>query len=637
MHGPLHSSAQSVPHADASNLHWAIYYANRGWQVLPLYSVEGGRCTCGDVTCRSPGSHPRTQDGVKDASAHSWQILRWWRWWRSANVGIATGVASGLLVLDVDPANGGDASYEQIRKQSPELLEVRTGSGGTHLYFECRSLTPSRAKILPGIDVKADADYVIAPPSLDVGGSQYQFASNSGLVLPPLPAALRDLIFQASSQQSHQTQQSHQSQSQQGQGQQSQQNPQSQQSQSQTACQSQQGQSQTGNQTQQNPGQQSQGQQSQSKQSQSRFTAGVQPDPVPWPDPVDGVVLFNELTAALGRYLALPEGALETKALWVLFTHTFEVAEVSPRLALLSPLPECGKTTALSILSRLVRRAMLTSNVTAAVVFRAIDRDRPTLLMDEADTYFEKRGDEFRGILNSGHTRDAAVVWRTVGDQFNPKPFSTWAPLAVAKIGKLPDTIASRSIIIEMRRKRADESVTRYRPDRDRSSLDELARKCARWEKDNLQKLAGADPIIPKQLNNRVADNWRPLFAIADALGGDSPIRARRSALALAGDEIEVTSAEQLLANIRSIGNVYIQRGIDRISSKDLCAELGKIEGGHIVIPDWLAAMLRPFGIRPHSIRIGQSTPKGYMWKDFEDAFARYLPENRNSATSDEN
>jgi Protein of unknown function (DUF3631) len=148
---------------------------------------------------------------------------------------------------------------------------------------------------------------------------------------------------------------------------------------------------------------------------------------------------------------------------------------------------------------------MLTSNVTAAVVFRAIDRDRPTLLMDEADTYFEKRGDEFRGIPNSGHTRDAAVVWRTVGDQFNPKPFSTWAPLAVAKIGKLPDTIAR------------------------------------------------------------------------------------------------------------------------------------KIEGGHIVIPDWLAAMLRPFGIRPHSIRIGQSTPKGYMWKDFEDAFARYLPENRNSATSDEN
>ena len=177
--------------------------------------------------------------------------------------------------------------------------------------------------------------------------------------------------------------------------------------------------------------------------------------------------------------------------------------------------------------------------------------------MDEADTYFEQRGDEFRGILNSGHTRDAAVVWRTEGDKFKPKAFSTWAPLAIAKIGKLPDTIASRSIIIEMRRKRADESVTRYRPGRDRPSLDELARKCARWAKDNLQKLNGADPVMPKQLRNRAADNWRPLFAIADAIGGDCPDRARRAALALAGDEIELTSGEQLLSNIRTIRNVY--------------------------------------------------------------------------------
>jgi hypothetical protein len=286
-------------------------------------------------------------------------------------VGIATGVASGLLALDIDPQNGGDASYKQLRQQFPaefaQPLEVRTGSGGTHLYFECRSPTPSLANILPGIDVKADADYVIAPPSLDVAGSHYQFASNSGLVLPPLPAALRDLIFQASSQQS--------------QGQQSQ-----------------------GQQT--NPSQQSR-----SQQSQSQFTAGVQPEPVPWPDLVDGIVLFNELTTALGRYLALPEGALEAMALWILFTHAFDAAEVSPRLALLSPVPECGKTTAFSILSRLVRRALLASNVSAAVVYRVIERDRPTLLMDEGETYMEGRED-YRGILNSGHTPDAASVLR---------------------------------------------------------------------------------------------------------------------------------------------------------------------------------------------------------------------------------
>ena len=140
--------------------------------------------------------------------------------------------------------------------------------------------------------------------------------------------------------------------------------------------------------------------------------------------------------------------------------------------------------------------------------------------------------------------------------------------------------------------------------------------------------------MMPKQLNNRAADNWRPLLAIADVIGGDCLSRARRAALVLTGDETEVTPGEQALAHIRK---VFAQGGIDRISSKDLCQELGGIEGGLVVTQGCLAAMLRPFGIRPHTIRIGQSTPKGYELKDFEDAFARYLPENHNTAASDEN
>ena len=96
-----------------------------------------------------------------------------------------------------------------------------------------------------------------------------------------------------------------------------------------------------------------------------------------------------------------------------------------------------------------------------------------------------------------------------------------------------------------------------------------------------------------------------------------------------------MTSAERLLANIWNIRNDYTQRGTDRISSKDLCGELGRFEGGQVLTAAWLAAMLRPFGIRPHTIRIGQSTPKGYEWKDFEDAFARYLPDD--AATSGAN
>jgi Protein of unknown function (DUF3631)/Bifunctional DNA primase/polymerase, N-terminal len=616
MHEPFSSS--QPPHPGASRLPWALYYLSRGWRVLPLHTADGGRCSCGDPNCPSPGAHPRTQDGVKDASDGPEKIRAWWAECPDAGVGIATGSASGLIVFEIDHHNGGDESYIQLQQELPSafahVLKVCTGAGGTHLYFQHPGgHIPCRANVRPGIDVKADGGYVVAPPSLTVNGVRYRFASNGVLLLPPLPQPLRDLIFQASSQQGQQQSQGHQGQQSQGQT-----AGQGQQSQSHQANQSQHSQSQTAN-------------QSQNQQSQNQQTAGIQPEPVPWPDPVDGVVLFNELTAALGRYLALPEGALEAMALWVVFTHAFDAAEVSPRLALLSPVPECGKTTALSILSRLVRKAMLASNFSPAVVFRAIDRDQPTLLMDEADTYLEQRGDEFRGILNSGHRRDAAVVWRTVGDKYVPKAFSTWAPMVIAAIGKLWQTLASRSIIIVMRRKRADESVRRYRPNRDGPLLDELARKCARWVKDNLQKLEGADPMMPKQLNNRAADNWRPLFAIADAIGGDCPGRARQAALVLSGDEAEVTPGEQLLANIKK---VLTQGPTDRISSKDLCEEVGRI-CGVCVTQSWLAAMLRPFGIRPHTIRIGQSTPKGYEFKDFEDAFARYLP--KNDATSEEN
>jgi Bifunctional DNA primase/polymerase, N-terminal/AAA domain len=199
MHGPSPSSTTLIPQPDASREHWALYYASRGWPVLPLHSAEGHRCSCGEANCRSAGKHPRTQHGLKDASTDPEQIIRWWQKWPGTNVGIATGVASGILVFDVDPRNGGDASYEQLRNELPaafaERLEVQTGSGGSHLYYECPSTTPSRANIRPGIDVKADGGYVVAPSSCHVSGSLYRFVSNSGLVPPPLPPALRDLIL----------------------------------------------------------------------------------------------------------------------------------------------------------------------------------------------------------------------------------------------------------------------------------------------------------------------------------------------------------------------------------------------------------------------------------------------------------
>jgi len=364
------------------------------------------------------------------------------------------------------------------------------------------------------------------------------------------------------------------------------------------------------------------------------------PELEPWPEQVDGAALLDALSALFRRHLALPARAEQAMALWVVSTHVFEVAQVSPRLALLSPLPECGKTTALSLLGRLVNKPLLASNLSPPVVYRAIERHSPTLLLDEADTYLEQ-SEAFRGLLNSGHTRETAFVWRCVGEDHEPQRFTTWAPMAIAKIGSLPDTLTTRSIIIPMHRKAPDEQVEKFHALRHGAAAEELARKAARWASDHLHVLVTAAPDMPKELTNRAADNWTPLLAIADAAGGEWPEGARLTAAVFCGWVSHVSSQEQLLADIRGI---FDQLEVDRISSAELCGKLrriedrlwGSVDGGFYFSPNKLAFMLRPFGIYPRSIRLGLTTPKGYLLKDFQESFARYLPQKRKTATEEE-
>lgn len=170
------------------------------------------------------------------------------------------------------------------------------------------------------------------------------------------------------------------------------------------------------------------------KSATNKLTA---PPTVPWDQPVEGPALLDALVSQFKRHLSLPEGAPDAIALWVVFTHAFDAMYVNPRLSFISPAPGCGKTTALSMLKCLTFKSLMVSNLTPAVMFRAIERERPTLLLDEADTYFQDRN-ELRGILNSGHSMAGATVGRSMGDNYDPTAYSTWAPVAIAKIGKLP-------------------------------------------------------------------------------------------------------------------------------------------------------------------------------------------------------
>jgi putative DNA primase/helicase len=354
-------------------------------------------------------------------------------------------------------------------------------------------------------------------------------------------------------------------------------------------------------------------------------------DPDPWCDPVDGQAVVRELVDVVRRYVALPEEAAVAAALWAIHTHCHDASLVSPILAITSPEKECGKTITLTVLGALVPRSLPASSITPAAVFRAVEMYRPTLLVDEADSFLKEQ-EGLRNILNSGHHRAGAVVVRTVGDDYEPRTFSTWAPKAIAMIGTLPPTLESRSIGIRLRRRRPDEEVEPIRLDR-LGKLEPLRMKLARWAKDNLETLRESDPPVPPKFRDRAADNWRPLFAIADVVGAEWPERARQAAVVLSetGDDLEAAPRVQLLADIRE---VFDQKGAVRMFSPQLVEALVEQEdrlwaewrGGKAMTTVQLARLLRPFGVRPKQVRIAGEKGRGYERADFEDAFSRYLP-----------
>jgi Protein of unknown function (DUF3631) len=358
------------------------------------------------------------------------------------------------------------------------------------------------------------------------------------------------------------------------------------------------------------------------------------PEPEPWPTPIDGAALLDGIAEAIGHYVVMSDLARFATALWVVHTFLLDCFGITPRLAVRSPMKRCGKTTLLDVISRLVLRPLPTGSVTAAALFRVVEGYRPTLLVDEADTFLSE-ADELRGVLNSGHRKGGQVV-RTVGDDHEPRAFSTFAAVAIAIIGNLPDTLADRSVTADLKRRMPSEKVESFRFDRV-GHLDVLARQAARWAQDHAGTVAAADPEMPG-IHNREADNWAPLLAIADAAGGAWPERARAAAAAghVAGGD-EASLIELLLGDIRDIFSkreVNKVDSADRISSGDLVAALVAIEGrpwaelGKIRKPltqNGLARRLKPVAIKPQVLRIGNETPSGYFRHQFKEAWERFL------------
>ncbi len=340
-----------------------------------------------------------------------------------------------------------------------------------------------------------------------------------------------------------------------------------------------------------------------------------------------------DLVAFLEKYVILPKGAAEALALYVFYTHAFDVFDVSPYLVISSPVKRCGKTRLQDLLAVVVHEPLRASSATPASLFRRIDQGPVTLLLDETDAWFGN--EDLRALVNAGFTRGSAYVLRSVpvGNTWIMKQFSVWCPKVFAGIGRLPSTVEDRSIIVPMRRKEAGEQVARLRL----AALEEEARPireavatAAAAVADRLQTVSPA-PIA--DFSDRQNDVWEPLLAIAELIGGEWPERTRAAARNLV--QAAVTHDEQdlqiaLLGDLRELLQGWQE---DDAKTEDLLGRLlamtdrpwGESENGKPLNAHRLARRLRAFGIGPRKIRSGTGTYRGYLIHDLEDAWRRYL------------
>ena len=355
----------------------------------------------------------------------------------------------------------------------------------------------------------------------------------------------------------------------------------------------------------------------------------------PYPDQIDAAQLFDEISDTVLQFIVLTKEQADAATLWIVMTWLIDVVTVAPLAIITAPEKACGKSQLLDVLSRLVSRPLTVAHMSASFLFRAIKSWKPTLLIDEADTFI-RENEELKGLVNAGHTRASAYVGRTVavGDDHEPRLFEVWGAKAFAGIAlekHLPDSTMSRGIVFNLRRKTHDESVSRL-GHADSKMFELIASKLARFAIDYAEHVREARPLLPDALDDRAQDNWDPLLAIAGCAGADWVARAITAALLISSaDDAPISTGNELLTDIQYI---FEAKRTDKISSAELIEELCEIEDGAWATydhgtrlsPRQLSKLLGAYKIRPKTVRMKHGTPKGYDLAQFSDAFARYLP-----------
>jgi len=358
------------------------------------------------------------------------------------------------------------------------------------------------------------------------------------------------------------------------------------------------------------------------------------------PKPLGTSELLNQCRRWVHRYSVVSQAQGNVLAAWIMLTWSVDAFDLVPYLHVTAPEKQCGKSRLLEVLAAVVNRPWFTGRVTAAVLARKVDQDKPTLLLDEMDAAVGS-GDEYaeavRGILNVGFMRNGKVsICVGKGADISFRDLTCFGPKAFAGIGKIPDTVADRSVVIAMRRKRESETVERFRERDVRQQAKPVVEALKQWATKYVKALREARPELPDELSDRQQDISESLIAIADLAGDKWPSVMRASLLEVFGSAASEDGSQgvMLLRDIRDLFEARTGPDEDRISSVDLVENLCSLEGrpwadwnhGKGMTANNLARKLKDFGIYPSAIRFHSGVAKGYSKDLFDDAWERYCP-----------
>jgi len=358
--------------------------------------------------------------------------------------------------------------------------------------------------------------------------------------------------------------------------------------------------------------------------------------------------LLDTIASTLERYVVLPNDHARTAgALWTAHTWALDAAHATPYMLVVSPEKRSGKSRLLEVLGLLARNPWHIAAASEAAMFRKIHEHRPTLLLDEIDAIFgaaSERTEPLRAVLNAGN-RPGAAVARCVGDGANQQvvDFSVYCCKVLAGIdtGRVPDTIVDRSIKLAMKRKTPAERVAPFRHRYAHQETQPIRDAAEAWGATNVEQLYAAEPDLPAGLDDRAGEAWEPLFAIADHAGGDWPARARAAALGLVGDDSdEPGHGARLLAKLCDVF-----AGHEALATVTILEEINDDE--ELPFGGWrkgdgldgrgLARLLKPYGVKRRTVRLGDQTAKGYRRDQLEEAWERYLPPTPEKGSQGEN